>query len=70
MTSRGLIVSKSALYDFHSPELRSDNTQLCISHMDSRPVGDTRSLTCPDGKEVESFQQLWHDKKVCTSLVL
>ncbi|KAL2847577.1 hypothetical protein BJX68DRAFT_267981 [Aspergillus pseudodeflectus] len=53
--------------DFHSPDLRSDNTQLCIWHMASRPVGDTRSLTCPDGKEVESFQQLWHEDSTSLS---
>jgi hypothetical protein len=59
MTSEGLLVKKSKLYDFISPDVRDDNTTLFVAHMATRFVGDTKSLIYPSP----------HDAPVATPVV-
>ncbi|KAJ0425023.1 hypothetical protein BJY00DRAFT_308907 [Aspergillus carlsbadensis] len=44
MTNRGMVIRKSDLFDFSTAEARGRNMPLFVSHMASRPVGDTQSL--------------------------
>jgi hypothetical protein len=44
MTNRGLVIRKSDLFYFSTAEARGRNISLFVSHMVSRPVGDTQSL--------------------------
>ncbi|KAL3485990.1 hypothetical protein BJX62DRAFT_242407 [Aspergillus germanicus] len=44
MTIRGLVIKKSDLFGFSTAEARTRNIPLFVSHMASRPVGDTQSL--------------------------
>ena len=48
---KNLIVSKSALHDFSSPEARERNFPLFLLYMCSQAVGDTKALPVPMATE-------------------